>query len=425
MTEQTTMRSPDSQARPHPAVTDGPVRQTILSGQSISSVQTKATQALAIATIVLITPFAVNNFVQGRTLVGVLSVVIGVILGINAWTAGRGRHYPAITLFVLIPAIVAFFVTAFLRQGLVAAFWCYPAVLAFYFMLSERQAWGANLILLCAMLPSAWLLIEPGLAIRFTVTLIAVSLFSAIFMRIVSVQQQQLSQREQLRREGMASVSHELRTPLAMLLAQAEAMREGIRPRDDAQFEKLSRSMEHLNGLVDDLYQLTLADAGALHCGSEPVNWTDTVFESIEASREQFREKALALQVNLEDKVMVLGDEKRLRQTLDNLLGNCLRYCPAGCSVNISLTTTSRQARLVVSDDGPGVDDQIKDMLFDRFYRAEASRSRKSGGAGLGLSLVKAFTEAQGGSVEAVRAMEGGLEIRLTLPLHRHAGVLS
>lgn len=416
------MRNLTPDSTPHDEPGGNPVRQTMLSGRRISSVQSKATQALAIAALVVIAPFAVNNFVQGRMLVGAFSVLIAAILATNAWTAGRGRHYPAITLFVLIPAIVGFFVIAFMLQGLVAAFWCYPAVLSFYFMLSERQAWVANGILLCAMLPCAWLLIDPALATRFTATLIAVSVFSAIFMRIISVQQQQLAQREQLRREGMASVSHELRTPLAMLLAQAEAMREGVRPRDDAQFEQLSRSMEHLSGLVDDLYQLTLADAGALHCMREPVNWPDTVRESIAAGRERFQERGLALRVDLEDKAVVLGDEKRLRQTIDNLLSNCLRYCPPGSTVNVSLAQSGRFARLVVSDDGPGVDDQSMGMLFDRFFRAETSRNRKSGGAGLGLSLVKAFTEAQGGTVEAARAADGGLAITLSLPAYRQQG---
>lgn len=400
------------------------LRKLLPAGRRITSIQAKATQAITIVALVIITPFAINNFIEARLLVGTMSVVIFVILAINAIAASRGRHYPAITLFLLIPAIVAFFIIAFMKQGLVAAFWCYPAVLSFYFMLTERQAWVANIILLCAMLPCTWLLITPGYATRFTATLLAVSMFSAIFMRIISKQQQQLAQREQLRREGMASVSHELRTPLAMLLTQVEAMRDGIRPCDDAHFEKLSRSMEHLNSLVDDLYQLALADAGALHCVLEPVNWSEIVRDSIESSRERFRDGALRTKVSIQDRIMVLGDEKRLRQIIDNLLANCLRYCAARSTVSVKLEQEGRQGRLEVSDDGPGVDDQVLERLFERFFRAEASRSRSTGGAGLGLALVKAFVEAHDGTVEAARSPEQGLVISLSIPLYRRSGVL-
>ena len=402
----------------------GLFRSLLPAGRKITSIQARATQALAIAALVIIAPFAVNNFIQGRFLVGSMSVVISLILAINAVAASRGRHYPAITLFLLIPAIVAFFIICFMKQGMVAAFWCYPAVLSFYFMLTETQAWVANGILLCAMLPSSWLILEPAYATRFTATLLAVSLFSAIFMRIISRQQRQLAQREQLRREGMASISHELRTPLAMLLAQSEAMRDGIRPRDDIHLEKLSRSMEHLNGLVDDLYQLTLADAGALHCTLEPVNWSEIVRESVEANRERFSARGLEARVYIRDHLKVLGDEKRLRQIIDNLLANCLRYCPAGSTVSVGLAQEGRHGRLLVSDDGPGVGDDVLGRLFERFFRAEASRSRSTGGAGLGLALVKAFVEAHEGTVEATRSPTEGLAITISMPLYRRSGVL-
>ena len=402
----------------------GTFRNLLPAGRKITSIQAKATQALAVAALVVIAPFAVNNFIQGRHLVGAMSVIISMILAIIAVAAARGRHYPAITLFLLIPAIVGFFIISFRNQGLVAAFWCYPAVLSFYFMLTERQAWVANTILLCAMLPSSWLLIDPDYATRFTATLLSVSLFSAIFMRIISRQQQQLAQRDQLRREGMASVSHELRTPLAMLLAQAEAMRDGVRPRDDVHFEKLSRAMEHMNGLVDDLYQLTLADAGALHCVLEPVNWSEIVLESIEANRERFRDRALRTSIAIEDQVLVLGDEKRLRQIIDNLLANCLRYCPATSTVSVRLEQEGRHGRLTVSDNGPGVNDQALERLFERFYRAEASRSRSTGGAGLGLALVKAFVDAHDGKATATRSPEGGLAITISIPLYRRSGAI-
>jgi diguanylate cyclase (GGDEF)-like protein len=152
----------------------------------------KTTLGVAVIAVVLLTPFAMNNFVQGRTLLGVGSVGIIAILAANAWSISRGRYYPSLTLFGLVPAVIFFLVFALRKQGMVGALWCYPAVISFYFMLPERRAWLANGVLLGIALPEVWAVIDHPLATRVAATLLAVSAFSAIFIRVIDVQQRRL-----------------------------------------------------------------------------------------------------------------------------------------------------------------------------------------------------------------------------------------
>jgi diguanylate cyclase len=158
----------------------------------VTDFRSKSTLGVAVAALFLLTPFAVNNFVQGRYLLGVGSFAIVVILAVSAWGIRRGRDYSSLTLFALVPAILFFLVFSLRKQGMVGVFWCYPAVLAFYFMLPERKAWVANAGLLAVALPQVWDVIEAPLAARVAATLLAVSIFSAIFVRVITNQQRRL-----------------------------------------------------------------------------------------------------------------------------------------------------------------------------------------------------------------------------------------
>jgi len=151
-----------------------------------------ATLGVAAAGLLFLTPFAVNNLLQGRYLLGAGSMGIVVILGLDAWDIRRGRFRPWLNHAVLAPAIVFFLVIAFRGQGIVGALWCYPAILSFYFMLPERKAWAANAALLLIAAPQAWVVLEHPIAARVAATLTVVSAFSAIFIRVISVQQRRL-----------------------------------------------------------------------------------------------------------------------------------------------------------------------------------------------------------------------------------------
>lgn len=348
---------------------------------------------------------------------GALAVIF--MLAYQVWSHHCGRYsiYPVIA--GVVPVIVLFLGMAFQQLGIIGALWCFPAVIAFYFMLPERPAWLANVMLLTVVIPHAWWLLEPGVAIRVVVTLTISSLFSAIFVRVITRQQMRLEQSEEKRREGMAGVSHELRTPLATLNAQVDAMLDGIRPLERSQLMTLSRSLEHINGLVDDLYLLALADVGELVCRKEVVRWDRIAEDAVELVEHNLAQRGITIIHQIGHPINVTGDTRRLRQILDILLENCSRYTQDNATVTVTLQCCHGIAELTVSDSGPGVSGEALDSLFERFYRAESSRSRANGGAGLGLALIKALAEAHGGRVSAFRAEEGGLGICVALPAHK------
>jgi diguanylate cyclase (GGDEF)-like protein len=147
---------------------------------------------VALVGLVLLTPFAINNFLQHRYLLGAGSLAIVVLLAVNAWTTIRGRYHVSLIFAGIVPAILFFLVLAFRDQGVIGALWCYPAVISFYFMLPERSAWLANGALLAVAVPQAWAVLEHPLAVRVAVTLLAVSTFSAVFVRVITVQQRKL-----------------------------------------------------------------------------------------------------------------------------------------------------------------------------------------------------------------------------------------
>jgi GGDEF domain-containing protein len=147
---------------------------------------------VAVVALILLTPFAVNNFYQGRYLLGVGSLAIVALLAVNAWTTSRGRYHASLVLVGLLPAVIFFLMVAFRQQGMIGALWCYPAAISFYFMLPERSAWLANAALLGVAIPQAWSILEHPLALRVAVTLLAVSTFAAIFVRVITVQQRKL-----------------------------------------------------------------------------------------------------------------------------------------------------------------------------------------------------------------------------------------
>lgn len=152
----------------------------------------KSTLGVLLIAIVFVTPFSINNLFVGRHALGLTSLLVVVLLAVNALSIARGRYNPSLTLFGLVPAIILFLAYALRHYNLIGVLWSYPAVLSFYFMLSERKAWFANAVLLLVVIPQSWMVIEPALAMRVTATLLVVSAFSVIFIRVISTQQRKL-----------------------------------------------------------------------------------------------------------------------------------------------------------------------------------------------------------------------------------------
>jgi two-component system, OmpR family, sensor kinase len=217
-------------------------------------------------------------------------------------------------------------------------------------------------------------------------------------------------------RRFVADASHELRTPLAAVRAYAELFTRGASDRPDdlkRSMNGISRESERMSLLVDDLLLLARLDEGR-PLALEPVALDEIVAEAVETAHMVDPTRPLDLEV---EPVTVLGDRDRLRQLVDNLLANVRAHTPAGAPARLRLAEVDGMARVEVIDAGPGIDLEQQAHVFERFYRADRSRSRASGGAGLGLSIVAAVTDAHGGRVSAHSGPGEGATFRIELPL--------
>jgi two-component system OmpR family sensor kinase len=217
-------------------------------------------------------------------------------------------------------------------------------------------------------------------------------------------------------RRFIADASHELRTPLAAVRAYAELFGRGAatRPEDlERSMSGITRETERMSLLVDDLLLLARLDEGR-PLERERVDLAAVVAEGVDAARVVEPARTIELSVVPTE---VTGDATRLRQVLDNLLANARTHTPAGTPVSVDLRHGDGKAELSVADHGPGLTEEQRERVFERFYRADSSRTRASGGAGLGLSIVTAVTEAHEGTAEARPTPGGGATFVITLPL--------
>lgn len=229
---------------------------------------------------------------------------------------------------------------------------------------------------------------------------------------------QQLESAEGARRQWVADTSHELRTPLAVLRAQLEAVQDGVRSATPDTLDAMLRQVLALNKLIDELYALARADVGALDCKPVPLDLWAFATTHAQGFAARLQAAGLALDTGpAPARSLVLADPDRLRQVLDNLFENSLRYTAAGGRISLHARDEATQLRLVIDDSAPGVPGEALGRLAERFYRVDASRSRAHGGAGLGLALCRRLLEAQGGSLSFAHSPLGGLRVTLSLPL--------
>ncbi len=217
-------------------------------------------------------------------------------------------------------------------------------------------------------------------------------------------------------RRFVADASHELRTPLAAVRAYAELFTRGAdrRPEDLARsMSGITRESERMSVLVEDLLLLARLDEGR-PLEREAVDLDRVVGDAVETARAVDPDRPLTL---ASEPVQVLGDAERLRQIIDNLLSNARAHTPPETPVSVSVGRDGADAYVEVSDSGPGLADDELGRVFERFYRADESRSRASGGVGLGLSIVAAVAESHGGSVSALSQEGKGATFRIMLPL--------
>lgn len=225
-----------------------------------------------------------------------------------------------------------------------------------------------------------------------------------------------LQANESARRRWTADVAHELRTPVAILQAEIEAARDGIRPNLQTTLDSLHEEVTHLSRLVNDLQALALADAGALNLRMADTDVAMLLRQVLDTLQERIRKAGLTLEARLPDHLVIQADAQRLRQLMLNLLENSCRYTDAGGEIRVRLQRTPAGLDLLIEDSSPGLDENQRGQLFERFYRAESSRGRAGGGSGLGLSICREIVSAHGGTIEVHPSELGGLAVKVSLP---------
>lgn len=226
-----------------------------------------------------------------------------------------------------------------------------------------------------------------------------------------------LEQHRQARRRWGADIAHELRTPLSILRGEIQALQDGVRSATPAAFQSLHAECERMGSLIEDLYLLSLADAGALEYRFETLDPGELVRESLENHAPILAAAGLALETDIEAVPSIRADGRRIGQLIDNLMTNTRRYTDAPGRVRVSLHRRADQVVLSIEDSAPGVPEESLELLFERLYRVEASRNRAAGGAGLGLAICRAIVTAHDGTIEAQASELGGVRIAIHFPV--------
>ena len=230
-----------------------------------------------------------------------------------------------------------------------------------------------------------------------------------------------LGEAEKRRMDVISDLSHELRTPLSTIRGHVEGLAEGVVEPSGETWTLLQREAERMQNLLNDLRRLSHAEAGQLSLNLAPVSPEEPVRLAVERMLPLFDEKRVELKSAVyEDTPSVLADTGRVVQVLTNLLDNALRHTPAGGWVAVEAETGTDEATFKVTDIGEGIAPEHLPHIFERFYRAEKSRSREGGGSGVGLAICRALVEAMGGRIWAESPGPGeGATFSFTLPVFR------
>jgi signal transduction histidine kinase len=223
-----------------------------------------------------------------------------------------------------------------------------------------------------------------------------------------------------LRRNLIAWAGHDLRTPLASIRAIVEALADGI-VQDPATVDRYldtaKREIRSLSLLIDDLFELAQLEAGGVPLELATNSISDLISDALESFRELAAQQEVTLQGSAEPGVdPVILDAQQIGRVLSNLVANALQHTPPGGTVKIHAFRDTEGVMVEVSDSGQGIDSQDLPHIFERFYRGEKSRSRATGGAGLGLAIAKGIVEAHGGQIRAESVPEEGTCFRFVLP---------
>ncbi|WP_401000251.1 sensor histidine kinase [Agromyces sp. GXQ0307] len=233
---------------------------------------------------------------------------------------------------------------------------------------------------------------------------------------------EEVERQEQARRELVTRVAHDLRVPLAGIRAQAEALQDGLAPDPDRYLARIASQVDRLDALVADLFAVSQIDAGTLRLRTERLSLADVASDAV-AELRGLADGAgvrLDLAVAPETSTVVEGDALQLGRAVANLLANALQHTPSGGRVLVSVDGAGDEVRLAVADSGPGFAEEDLAHAFEAGWRGSSARSPHrldvTGGAGLGLAIVRGIARAHGGDASASNAPEGGAVLAVTLP---------
>jgi signal transduction histidine kinase len=219
------------------------------------------------------------------------------------------------------------------------------------------------------------------------------------------------------RRQLTADVAHELRTPLTNIQGYLEAIKDGVVDADEKTIDTLHTQTVHLANLIEDLRIVAIADAGALALNKSHGSPVPVIKDSVEHFAQRARERDIELDVTVGSSDVALDfDETRLRQIVSNLVENALTHTPNNGNITVDLQADSSGLKMSVTDSGTGISKDDLPRIFDQFYRADQSRTRATGGAGLGLTIVKRLVEAHGGEISVTSVSGEGTSFVVYLP---------
>jgi signal transduction histidine kinase len=238
--------------------------------------------------------------------------------------------------------------------------------------------------------------------------------------------EQRKQELEKLRRDLIAWVGHDLRTPLASVRAMVEALADGVVQEPETAMRYLrtaKRDIGQLSALIDDLFDMAQLDAGGLKLDKRPNSLSDLLSDTLESFHGQAADKGVQLTGMAAPGVdPVLIDARQMGRVLNNLVSNALRHTPAGGQVRLHAYPSRDGIHVEVSDTGEGIRPDDMPHIFEQFYRGEKSRSRATGGAGLGLAIAKAIVEAHGGQIRAESRMGQGTRFMVVFPVGGRGG---
>jgi len=212
-----------------------------------------------------------------------------------------------------------------------------------------------------------------------------------------------------------ADVAHEFRTPVATLQSHLEAMIDGIWKPDTQRLKSCHEEVLRIGRMVGDLEKLARYEGENLVLNKELFDIAELIKIIVQNFESDFKAKGVELKFE-SIKQKILADRDKVSQIIVNLLSNALKYTPEGGTVGIELSVSDREVKIIVRDNGSGISAEDLPYIFERFYRADKSRNRSTGGSGIGLTIAKSLVEAHNGKIEVKSELGKGTEFIVSLP---------